>query len=236
MTLVSKKEGAALNTPCNSGCGNPQISADGSFVAFESDATDLDAGTSGLPKPQVYRGTAAGADVLPVATDFNGVLTDEVSFLGTLSADGTYVVFHSVDKQLLTPPATTSSFIIRKNLVTQETVLVTDQPGFLPVPIFPNGYMPSVSADGRMVAFMSRDSALAGGIPLNHSQVFVRDLQKNKVFYCSRHKDGTPSNLDCDVVRISGDGSWVIWSTQGSTLVDGDTNGVSDVFLRGPLR
>jgi hypothetical protein len=52
----------------------------------------------------------------------------------------------------------------------------------------------------------------------------------------SQHQNGSISNLDCDPPIISADGSWVVWSTRGSTLVDGDSNGVSDVFLHGPLR
>jgi len=236
MTLVSKQAGAALNTPCNVGATNPRISADGNFVLFESNSTNLNAGTAGLPKPQVYRGTAAGGNVLPVATNAIGGLTTTESYFANISADGRYVVFHSTDDNLTTPPGTEFDYIYRKDLVGGQVDVVTDQPGYFPVPIFPNGFTPSVSADGRMVAFISSDSTLAGGVTLNHPQVFVRDLLTGKALFCSRHKDGTPSNLDNDTPRISADGKWVVWSTQSSTLVDGDTNGLSDIFLRGPLR
>ena len=47
---------------------------------------------------------------------------------------------------------------------------------------------------------------------------------------------GDYANIDCDPPLLAADGSWVVWTTKGSTLVDDDTNGVVDVFLRGPLR
>jgi Tol biopolymer transport system component len=238
--LVSRKAGGPINTPCNNRCSTPRISADGNFVAFDSNATDLSAVTAGFTNmPQTYRVVSTGtADALPVARDAAGVIADESSFLGNISADGRYIVFHSTNGALVNPPSVNFDIMVRKDFSAPNgpVDLVTDKPGFFPIPIFPNGYVPSVSADGVMVAFNSSDGTLAGGITLNHPQVFVRNMLTGKVFFCSRHKDGTPSNLDCEAPRISGDGKWVIWSTVGSTLVDGDTNGASDVYMRGPLR
>lgn len=237
-TLVSRQQSPApLNAPGNAWSFNPRLSADGNFIAFESSATNINAATAGLPMPQVYRGTATGDYPLPLARDSAGTLTDDVSFRASISGDGRFVTFHSVDQQLVTPAATDNPILVRRDLLNGTTELVTDKPGTIPAPVFPSGYMPSISADGRSIAFLGRDDSLSGGIPLSSfAQVFVRDMQTGKMLYCSRHKDGTPSSLDCDIPKISGDGKWVIWATQGSTLVDGDTNGVSDIFLRGPLR
>ena len=234
-TIVSRAQSPApLNTACNGFCYVPRISADGNYVSFVSGSSNLSPLTAALNTNVVYRGTSAGDYVVPCASDALGNVSDQISFHSNISGDGRYVVFLSFDPNLLGPSATG---LMRKDLVTGELVLVTDKPAGQPIPAFPTGYDASISGDGRFVAFLGRHDSLSGGIPLNGiAQVFVKDMVTGKIFYCSRHKDGTPSNIDCDPPRLSADGKWVVWSTVGSTLVDGDTNGASDVFLRGPLR
>jgi len=218
---------AAQDAPCNDTCAGPRLSADGNFVTFVSYATNLSPLMAGVETPQVYRGTSAGDYVVPVALG-----TDGLSFLPNISGDGRYVIFQSIDPQLVNPPA---KGLMRKDLVTGEVVLVTNNPAGQPIPASPTGYISSISADGRMVAFMARNDSVFA--PFNDfAQVYVKDMVTGTVLFCSRHKDGTPSNLDCTPPQLSADGKWVVWSTKGSTLVDGDTNGFADIFLRGPLR
>jgi Tol biopolymer transport system component len=236
--IVSRQQSPALpNVPCNAECRNPRISSDGTTVVFESDATDLAPATVASPKPQVYVGTAAGDYAVVVARNTAGTLTTNLSYLPSISRTGRYVVFQSNDGAIVTPPSGLSPIIVRRDLVAGTTDLVTDRPG-LPLGAIPptGGYPTSVSADGRWVAFLSRSDFLAGGLALNNMlNVFVRDMPGGFIL-ASRHFDGTPTNLSCDPPRMSADGAWVVWSTQGSTLVDGDTNGVHDVYLRGPFR
>jgi Tol biopolymer transport system component len=237
-TIVSRAQSpAALNVPCNGSCDHARISPDGGFVVFDSTSTNLNAATAALAMPQVYLGTSGGGYVTVVARDSVGTLTNNTSYLPDVSAGGQFVVFHTYDTSLVTPPvAGGGPILVRRDLVNGITELVTDKPGGIPFLVFPNGFPPSISGDGRMIAFLSRDDSLAGGASLNFkAQVFVRDMQAG-ITFCSRHLDGTPSNIDCSPPRLSADGSTVVWSTQGSTLVDGDSNGVSDIFLRSPLR
>lgn len=235
--IVSRQQSpAALNTPVNGACLNPRISPDGGFISFESYATNIAAATAAVSKPQVYVGTNAGDYAVVVARDSSGTLTADASYYADVSAGGRYVVFHSYDANLVAPPAASTPILLRRDLVAGTTELVTDEPGQLFFAVFPNGFAPTISSDGRSIAFLGRDNSLSGGVPLNFvANVFVRDMLGG-ITLVSRHLDGTPSNLDCDPPRLSGDGQWVLWSTAGSTLVDGDTNGVSDIFLRGPLR
>jgi len=235
-TIVSRST-AGVNVPCDASCNNPRISPDGGYIVFQSDSTNLDAATAGAVMPQVYRGTYTGAPVLALGRDSGGVLTSAQTFLPDVSEDGRFVVFHTYDQNLVSPPATSSPILVRRSIIDGTTELVTDKPGLIPFLVFPNGYPASISGDGQTVAFLGRDDSLAGGTPLNFkAQVFVRDMSSSNILFCSQHLDGTPSNIDCSPPRMSADGKWVVWSTQGSTLVDGDTNGKSDVFLRGPLR
>lgn len=236
--IVSRQQSpAAPNVPCNAECRNPRVSSDGTTIVFESNATDLAPATAASLKPQVYVGTAAGDYAVVVARNSAGTLTTGFSTLPSVSRTGRHVVFQTDDGSLLTPPSGLGTIVVRRDLIAGTTELVTNKPGRPLGPIPPTaGYPTSISADGRWVAFLSRSDLLAGGTLLNNRlNVFVRDMQGGFIL-ASRHYDGTPSNLDCDPPRLTGDGAWVLWSTAGSSLVDGDTNGVQDVFLRGPFR
>lgn len=232
--IVSRAQSpAALNVPCNAACRNPRMSPDGGFIAFESNATNLNAATAAAIMPQAYLGTSAGAYATVLGRDSSNVLTDNATYLPSVSEGGRYVVFGSYDAQIVNPAALTTPILVRRDLLTGTTELVTSTPGLLTAAVFPNGYPTSISADGRLVAFLGRSNALTGTTLNFIANVFLRDMQGG-VRLVSRHLDGTPSNIDCEPPRISTDGKWVLWATPGSTMVDEDSNGVSDVFLRGP--
>jgi hypothetical protein len=52
----------------------------------------------------------------------------------------------------------------------------------------------------------------------------------------SNRSDGTPSNGDSRAAFTSDDGRRIAFESDASNLVDGDTNGATDVFLDGPPR
>jgi Tol biopolymer transport system component len=224
------KAPAALNVPCDNDCRNPRISPDGAFVVFESDSVNIDTTYAG-PNTQIYRGTNTGAHALMVARNSAGVAAASGSFYPSCSEGGRYVVFLSSDTTLApgAAPNPGQPILVRRDTVAGVTELVESKTAQFPfITPFP-GYPSSVSGDGRFIAFLSREYATF------RAQVHVRDMAGGTVL-ASQHQDGSISNLDCDPPIISADGSWVVWSTRGSTLVDGDSNGVSDVFLHGPLR
>ncbi len=222
------KAPAALNVPCDNHCRNPRISPDGSFVVFESDSLNIDPTYSAGPVPQVYRGSNAGAHAPMVARSSSGTAASSWSFFPCVSEGGRYVVFHTMD-MTLAPGGSHSPLLVRRDVVSGVTELVENKPASVPfLSPFP-GYPTSISADGRYVAYLSREYATF------RAQVHVRDMAGGTAL-ASQHLNGDLSNIDCDPPRISDDGTWAVWTTRGSTLVDGDTNGVSDVFLRGPLR
>ncbi|MGH2682722.1 MAG: DUF6531 domain-containing protein [Actinomycetota bacterium] len=98
---------------------------------------------------------------------------------------------------------------------------------------FPNGTgeFGSISSDGRYVAFESAASNLVAGDTNSKLDVFVRDRvagTSRRVSISSSgeqgngHSGGPPS--------ISGDGRFVVFTSQATNLVSGDTNGITDVF------
>jgi Tol biopolymer transport system component len=94
-----------------------------------------------------------------------------------------------------------------------------------------NAELPSISADGRFVAFMSTSAELAPGGPANVFQVFVHDRATGQTTRVSQTQAGVAGNADSRQPAISADGSTVVFESAATNLVAGDTNGVQDVFV-----
>lgn len=98
--------------------------------------------------------------------------------------------------------------------------------------------LPSLSADGRFVAFVSEASDLqARRDRLGHRDVFVRDRESGAMLRVSVPVAGSEANDDSHATElvapaISADGCIVALFSRASDLVEGDDNGVADVFVR----
>ncbi len=94
------------------------------------------------------------------------------------------------------------------------------------------GHLASVSADGRYIAFRSTTPNLVPGDTGSIADIFVLDRDTASLERVSVHTDGTPGNAASDDPAISADGRYVAYRSWASNLVDGDTNGTYDIFLR----
>jgi Tol biopolymer transport system component len=94
-----------------------------------------------------------------------------------------------------------------------------------------NSSWPSVSADGRFVAFSSWASNLVPGDVNDNSDVFVRDLTTGTTTLVSVASDGTQANGSSFTPSISGDGDVVAFRSDATNLIPRDTEGHTDVFV-----
>ncbi|HEY0501050.1 MAG TPA: hypothetical protein VGD48_35265 [Kutzneria sp.] len=90
---------------------------------------------------------------------------------------------------------------------------------------------PSISADGRYVAFTSSATNLVPGDTNRANDVFVRDRQTGAVTRISVDSTGLQANNSSGSPSISGDGRFVVFTSDATNLVAGDTNKARDVFL-----
>ncbi len=89
---------------------------------------------------------------------------------------------------------------------------------------------PSISADGRYVAFTSTAANLVENDTNGKQDIFVHDRQTGTTVLVSRGHDGSPANGASDKPSISADGRYVAFESDASNLVPGDTGGYKDVF------
>src|SRR5262249_39941569 len=104
-------------------------------------------------------------------------------------------------------------------------------------------YGPSISADGRYVAFTSKASNFVPGDTNNAPDVFVTNRMTNETKRVSVSSTGAQGNADSGYwsqfyssdgphsVKISGNGRYVGFASKASNLVPDDTNGAWDVFV-----
>ncbi len=210
----------------------PALSADGRFVAFGSDATNLVPGdTNGVSDAFVYErlsGTTERVSVSSTGAEANGT-----SYAPAISADGRFVAFRS-DATNLVPGDTngvSDAFVRDRMTGTTERVSVSSAGAEA------NGtsYAPAISADGRFVAFSSDATNLVGRDTNAAVDVFVHDRLTGTTKRVSVSSTGVQANDDSFAgfaPAISADGRFVAFSSDATNLVPGDTNGQTDVFVR----
>jgi len=110
------------------------------------------------------------------------------------------------------------------------TVGVTQRVSVDDAGIRAGGTAPSSSSDGRFIAFASEIALVADDLNLR-SDVFVRDTVAGTTVRVSLASDGSEADGHCFGPVISAGGRFVAFQSGATTLVPGDTNGSSDIFV-----
>jgi Tol biopolymer transport system component len=207
----------------------PSISGDGRLVAFESDATTLVPddrnGTEDVFVHELGPGATTRVSVGP-----GGAEAENPSFGAAVSADGSTVAFESFSSTLVDGDTNHALDVFVRDLAAGRTsrVSVTSEG----VQADDRSYSPSLSADGRSVAFASFASTLAPGSGRDRLQVFLHDRDTGTTELVSMTPEGAPADGLSFTPSVSGDGRLVAFPSEAANLVPGDTNGVRDIFVR----
>jgi len=214
----------AVSAGTSGASADPVVSSDGSTVAFEAAA-------SGSKITNVYSSNVlTGAGSL-ISAGLDGAAANGASSAPSVSDDGTAVAFASDATNLVTVPVSGAGAIyVRRAGGPIELVSV----GLGGAPANGPSSQPSISADGRYVAFASTASNLVAGDTNGVSDVFVADLDSATITRVSVGHGGTQANGPSTGPAISGDGSTISFDSTATNLVGRDHNGVADVFVRVP--
>jgi Tol biopolymer transport system component len=291
--LVSRSSAAGPPKTADGASTHPLLSADGRYVAYESEATDLVPGQTDIPgAPDVFlfdrvtgtttlvshsRGNAAdaagvfGADIPSLSADgryvlFSSYRTDLADVTGqdvslylydrvsgsialagwfsssnqtrkpTLSADGRWIAFVSNADGLV--PGFANFFredqAYLYDRVSRTLTLLT--PSLLSPGQVSQGHTenPSISADGRYVAFDSNAPDLVPGQAGAGFGVFLYDRVSGARTVVSRSPTSPATSVGGFAPLVSADGRSVAFDSASPDLVPGDFNRRTDVFLSGP--
>lgn len=206
----------------------PSVSADGRFVAFESAASTFATGDTNVSHDVFVRDRALGLTSC-ISLNPLGQPATGSSEGPSISADGRFVAFWSTASDLVSND-TNGCFdvFVRDQQVGATTRVSVDSSG---VQGNLASLQPSISADGRYVAFHSAAtnfSPLAGNGNYN---AFVYDCVGGTQTLTSAGMLAQHANGSCSHVRVSDDGRFVAFLSAASNLVPNDTNNAPDVFV-----
>lgn len=264
----------------------PDVSSDGRYVAFASDATNL-VGNDNNAASDIFVYDRQANTFEIVSRQSDGDASNGNSYEPAISGDGRWVVYCSFASNLVTSDdnnrpdiflydrqddtvrrlsdapngddgndnscgqsdlSTNGQYVAfisdASNLVVSDTNNVRD------VFIYNRGDdtvrritaengqqgaarsdMPSISDDGRYIAFQSDASNLITGDDNNQSDIFVYDRSDNDMERVSQRQDGTDNSTGSFAPAISGDARFVVFEAGDGNLVGDDNNGKTDIFL-----
>lgn len=206
------------------GSNGPKVSRDGSVVAFSSTAANL-VPNDANGASDCFVWNRSSNTISLVSASEAGVQGNAESMEVDIAAEGRYVAFVSSATNLLAGSTSQGRNVYRKDLQTGEVVAVSAATGSSS-PSFFTTAQPSISADGRFVAFLG--TGPGGG----SSGIYVRDVQNRVTTFASQSSTGAASNGHSSDPSISDDGRLIAFSSSASDIVVGDINGKSDVFIR----
>jgi Tol biopolymer transport system component len=214
---------------------NPKISADGRFVTFESEASNLVAGDTNSV-PDVFVKDLVSGEIERVSITSDGAEATGRSMRPSISADGRYVAFGSDAADLVVGDTNQVGDSFVHDRVTGETTRVTVASGGAQVDVATLN--PGISADGRYVTFPSGATTLVGDDTNNTGDVFIHDRSTGTTSRVSLTLAGAQANGNSAATQqsISADGHWVVFSSIANNLVADDRNGpyglAADVYVR----
>jgi Tol biopolymer transport system component len=163
-----------------------------------------------------------------VSVAVGGQAADFHSREPTISADGRYVAFASLARNLPGPLGYDWNLFVRDRKL-RRTVPVSVGRGGEAQDGWSIG--PSISADGRFVAFTSSSSNLVADDRNAKVDVFVRDLRRGTTRLVSLGPGGRQANWSSEHAVLSGDGRYVAFYSGATNLVPHDRNEKVDVFV-----
>ena len=209
------------------------ISDDGRYVAFSSEATNLvDDDTNGRRDVFVrdrdadgdgFFDEAGNVTTTRISVGWFGEDANSDSWQVSISGNGRYIAFASYASNLIAPYTDTNGTwdVFRYDQETGEMIRVSVSSAG----VQGNGQsdQPSISYDGRYIAFRSYANNLVADDINDPSDIFVHDVDTATTTMVSVSTLGVQGNADSYTPSISGDGRWVAFASRATNLFPGDT-------------
>jgi hypothetical protein len=173
--------------------------------------------------------SASSSNLVQVSISPTGVPGNGTSVGGAMTPDGNYIAFYSFASNLVEGDTNGTWDVFFQDLTTGITSLVSvnsaGQQGNGP------SYYPSISADGRFIAFYSLASNLVANDTNEKYDVFVHDMLTEETTRVSVDSSGDQADGWSQYPDISSDGRYVVFESDATNLTAEDFNGTYDIFL-----
>jgi len=222
----------STGTQGNIGSFNPSISADGSFVAFDSLADNLVAADTNSTR-DIFVHEIPTNTTTRVSVNSSQNQGNFGSISAVISADGRFVAFQSNASNLVTGDTNgTSDIFVHDRLTNTTSMASVNSTGDR---ANRSSFKPSISADGRLVAFDSLADNLAAADTNGTNDIFVRDRDTATTTRISVNSQGQGADITSFNPAISATGNVIAFDSFATNLLPQDTNSSRDVFISHPV-
>jgi pimeloyl-ACP methyl ester carboxylesterase len=204
------------------------VSAGGHYVAFRSFANNLVANDTNNLSDIFYYNTQDNS-LSRISVSTSGQEANGASDRPAISADGRYVVFSSDASNLVSGDNNDATDIFLRDTVSGTTTRISltdnDQQA--------NGSStyPAISTDGRYVEFSSTATNLVAGDTNGVADIFIRDLQTEKIRRVSVNADKAQGNNTSNGrASFAVNQPYLVYASSADNLVTADNNGAADIF------
>ncbi len=214
----------------NDHSNNPQITPNGRYIVFQSEAVNLVAGIDANNAPDVFLRDTQLDETFLISVGRNG-RSNRGNYNPQVTPDIHYVVFE-----------TDASNLVDNDNNGRSDILVRDlrAGGITRVSVDSNGaqsnsgsYSPQITDDGRRVIFQSHATNLVAGDVNGKFDIFSHDQGDNKTSLVSAKPDGTQANNHSYHPQVTPDGRFVVYESDATNLTaDPYIAGFSNIFLR----
>ena len=237
--VTTRVDVSSAGGQANGWSGRPAISADGRYVAFASNASNLVRHDTNRLSDVFVRDLATGRTTRVSLTSRGRQARCNLGSCESnepaLSAHGRYVAFASSATNLVPHDTNRLADVFVRDRRTGRTSRVSvDSHGRQGGGdrTLNGSNAPVISANGRYVAFHSADSNLVHGDTNGVFDIFVRDRRSGRTTRVSVSTAGREANQESlGAASISADGRYVAFTSLASNLVAGDSNDITDVFV-----
>lgn len=204
------------------------LSSDGRYMVMSCDSSNFMMGDTAGSYDLFWRDLVMNV-TLPVNVTPMGTHSSGGAAWPRISSDGRYVTFQSPSTDLVAGHTGARTDIFLRDMMSGVTVLaspsasggITNQ----------DSYYPTVSADGRYVAFSSAASNLVAGDTNAVQDIFVRDVVAGTNARASVGPGGAQLFSWSTMPIITDDGRYIAFGSSSGALVAGDTNALHDLFV-----
>lgn len=214
---------------------HPAISADNRYIVFSSEASNLVSNdTNGSPDIFVHDRLTKKTRRVNVTSDGKQSEPTWQSH-STISSNGRYVAYTSQANNLVPGDNNKAYDVFVYDLKTKKTSLISvssDGEQHAGDGAYSHwGGLPSLSGDGRYVAFWSNASNLVDGDTNGIGDIFVHDRNTKTTTRVNVSSKGVQANRDSKYLKLSDNGRYVAFHSAANNLVKGDTNDREDIFV-----
>lgn len=220
---ISRISTDSSGNQANGGSWGPKISGNGKYIVYYSNATNLVSGdTNGYT--DIFRYSVSSGVTELVSTSSAGVQANQQSFAPDIDSEGRFVVFTTQSTNLDITDTNSSYDIVLKDMSSGTATYVSQSDAG----VLSNGNSTSarISCDGRYILFTSGGSNLVASDSNGYDDVFLTDMLSTRTVTNITQGGNNWSNG----ADISCDGKYILYTSNATNQISGDTNGVADAF------